>query len=193
MRERFRLLVVCLLLAACGGREEAVEKSSAAAVKPTKPPRSSSGKVTWTIDANHLRSEALNFRITAPAGYSWRNEKDDDDKYLFVARNGVDTVRLLVQGRNYDPTTENRAYEYVNGMRGAYELREMVIQDVLVSRRRSKLGPGYSYFFRAVKGAHAARVTGYLVANDRLYSLEHVSAMPTDVLGPFVSSLAPAR
>ena len=190
MRERFAVLFVCLLLAACGGDEApAMEKSAAIGKKQQPRPT----KVTWKISGSHLESEALNFRIDAPAGYAWRNENDEDDQYLFVARNGSDTVRLLIQGRNYGPTTENRAYEYVNGMRGAYELREMTIQDVLVSRRSSKLGTGYSYFFRAVKGSNAARVTGYLVANDRLYSLEHVSAMPTDVLGPFVASLAPAR
>jgi hypothetical protein len=190
MRERFALLFVCLLLAACGGDESPVVEKSAAIGKRGQP---RSTKVTWQISGSHLESEALNFRIDAPAGYTWRNEKEEDDQYLFVAKNGIDTVRLLIQGRNYGPTTENRAYEYVNGMRGAYELREMAVQDVLVSRRRSKLGSGYSYFFRAVRGNNAARVSGYLVASDRLYSLEHVSAMPTDVLGPFVASLAPVR
>ncbi|HYC91062.1 MAG TPA: hypothetical protein VEO54_17725 [Thermoanaerobaculia bacterium] len=191
MRERLRVVFVCLLLAACGAEEPAAVEQSAAVARP-KPP-AASGKVTWKISGTHLESEALNFRIDAPAGYTWRNESDDDGQYLFVAKSDSATVRLLIQGRNYDPVTEARTYEYVNGMRGAYELREMRVQDVLVSRRRSKLGPGYSYFFRAVKGDRAARVTGYLVASDRLYSLEHVSAMPHDVLGPFVSSLAPAR
>ena len=190
MRERFRVLFVCLLLAACGGGEKPAVKTSSAVVKP-KPPRTS-GKVTWKINGGHLESEALNFRIDAPAGYTWRNElKDDEGKYLFVARSDSATVRLLIQGRNYDPTTESRTYEYVNGMRGTYERLELTVQDVLVSRRRSKLGPGYSYFFRAVRGNEAARVTGYLVANDRLYNLEHVSSIPYDALGPFVSSLAP--
>ncbi|HEX6083035.1 MAG TPA: hypothetical protein VF266_00825 [Thermoanaerobaculia bacterium] len=192
MRGRFALLSVCLLLAACGGKDESpVVEKSAAIGKRQQPPRST--KVTWKISGSHLESEALNFRIDAPAGFTWRNEKDDDDQYLFVARNGSDTVRLLIQGRNHSPATENRTYDYVNGMRGAYELRGMAVQDVLVSRRRSKLGSGYFYFFRAVRGNNAARVTGYLVASDRLYSLEHVSAMPTDVLGPFIASLAPAR
>jgi hypothetical protein len=193
MRERFRVLFVCLLLAACSAEEQpAVVEKTPAAVKPKQP--RGSGKVTWAIDGRHLESESLNFRIDAPAGYTWRNElKDDEGKYLFVASSDSDKVRLLIQGRNYDPTTESRTYEYVEGMRGTYEKLELAVQDVLVSRRSSKLGPGYLYFFRAVRGNEAARVTGYLVANDRLYNLEHVSSMPRDVLGPFIASLAPAR
>ena len=155
MRGRFALLSVCLLLAACGGKDGSpVAEKSAAIGKRQQPPRST--KVTWKISGSHLESEALNFRIDAPAGFTWRNEKDEAGQHLFVARNGSDTVRLLIQGRNHSPATETRTYDYVNGMRGAYELRGMAVQDVLVSRRRSKLGSG-----RAERGEVELGIPGH--------------------------------
>jgi hypothetical protein len=171
MQKRLICLIVCLL-AACGNSES----------KTPDP----------LVDGRRLESKSLNFRIEAPEGFTWRVEPPMAETHLFVAENGNTKVRLLIQGRNYDETTEDRAYQYVNGMRRSYEKRGMTVEDVLVSRHSSKLGNGYRYFFRAVRGGGAARVDGYLVANDRLYNLEHTGTTSDDVLSPFIASLAPA-
>ena len=170
MRRSVFCIAVALLLAGCPD-----------AAKPGVDP---------LIEGPRLESESLDFRIEAPEGYTWRNDRLGRDKHRFVATNGSTEVRLSIDGLESNETPDDRALRWVNMMRTVIQRGERAVEDVVMIPRRSKLGSGYVYAFRTGRGE---RVSGYVVATKRLYALEHTGTTTEDVLSPFIAGLAPAR
>ena len=170
MRRSIFCVAVALLLAGCPD-----------AAKPGVDPR---------IEGRLLESESLDFRIEAPEGYTWRNERLGRDKHQFVATNGSTEVRLSIDGLESNETPNDRSLRWVNMLRAVNQRREKAVEGVVMTPRQSKLGSGYVYAFRTGGGE---RVSGYVVASKRLYALEHTGTTTEDVLSPFIAGLAPAR
>jgi len=177
-RPTHRLTVATLMVlgatvaAACGG-------SPPPSGSPSSP--AAEHDATWVIDGRSLTSEDLNFRLTAPEGWSWEEDRPArqpaDQRYVFIARlDQRNFFRVMVRARNLYENSERSIAEFLDGTKSGSAKSGMTMVHAGYGQRITQAGAGYDYSYDLQFPAGVAHVDGYLLAADRLYNLQSTSA-----------------
>ena len=150
---------------------------STAALVPASPAE----EPRWSIIGSVLESSDLNFRVSAPAGWTWSEDsaarQPSDGRYSFVARADAKTFfRFTVRGHGMTENSPRSVGEFLDGVKASSSKSGITLTDTQSSPRQSKAGAGfgYSYTMRFPNGA-TAFADGFILAAGRFYMLQYIS------------------